>query len=295
MSTGTGRIPFGKNEVFHTITTDRLVLDGGGSSSLTSTGQIVLDSSDAALDAIRIIASDLAGGIDVDAGTGGIAVDTTGSLGLVSSRAAADAVRINASNAAGGIDVDAGTAGIAVDTTGGLSIDSTSTTVASNISTVGGAGVDLAIACVLGSVTITGGEVATDAVDIAGLGGVRIRSLMPTGVIQLGNTSATGGSLLTPSISSSSGAAAVPAAGSMIHEITTTGTGDALTLVNGTAGQRLRLIYVAEGAGADTAILTPTTLAGGATITFNALGDAADLVFGSTGGWYFMGGSAVVA
>lgn len=95
-------------------------------------------------------------------------------------------------------------------------------------------------------------------------------------------------------ITSSTGAAAVPLTG-RIHEITTTGTGDALTLANGTAGQRLTLLYVAEGAGADTAVLTPTTLAGGTTITFNDLGDTAELVYSSTGGWYMVGGSAVIA
>ena len=86
----------------------------------------------------------------------------------------------------------------------------------------------------------------------------------------------------------------MPVTGS-VHEITTTGTGDALTLANGTAGQMITLLYVAEGAGGDTAILTPTTLAGGTTITFNALGDAADLIYSSTGGWYMKGGTAVIA
>jgi hypothetical protein len=50
------------------------------------------------------------------------------SLVLDGGEAAADAVRIVASNAAGGIDVDAGTGGITVDTTGALSIDSADTT-----------------------------------------------------------------------------------------------------------------------------------------------------------------------
>jgi hypothetical protein len=99
--------------------------------------------------------------------------------------------------------------------------------------------------------------------------------------------------LILNSINSTSGAGAVAITGA-VHEVTTTGTGDALTLANGTAGQKLTIIYVAEAAGADTAILTPTTLAGGTTITFNALGDSADLTYG-TGGWYMHGGTAVVA
>jgi len=52
---------------------------------------------------------------------------TAGQLTLQSGQAAADAVRINASNAAGGIDVDAGTGGITLDTTGAMSLDSAAT------------------------------------------------------------------------------------------------------------------------------------------------------------------------
>ena len=97
-------------------------------------------------------------------------------------------------------------------------------------------------------------------------------------------------------ITATTGAGAVAVTG-VIHEVTTSGAGDALTLADGTAGQRLHVIYVAEGGGADTAVLTPTTLAGGANITFNALGDSADLVYSATGGWYVLGlgGTAAVA
>lgn len=96
-------------------------------------------------------------------------------------------------------------------------------------------------------------------------------------------------------VTSSSGPGAVALTG-QIHEITTTGTGDALTLANGTAGQMLRIIYVAESAGSDTAVLTPTTLAGGSTITFNTLGDGVSLVYSTTGGWHVVGiNGAVVA
>ncbi len=45
------------------------------------------------------------------------------SLILDGGEAASDAVKIHASNAAGGIDIDAGTAGIAVDSTGAISLD----------------------------------------------------------------------------------------------------------------------------------------------------------------------------
>src|SRR3989338_1195826 len=52
---------------------------------------------------------------------------TLGSIVVSGGEAAADAINIDASNAAGGIDIDAGTGGVAVDTTGALSLDSTAT------------------------------------------------------------------------------------------------------------------------------------------------------------------------
>jgi len=93
---------------------------------------------------------------------------------------------------------------------------------------------------------------------------------------------------------SSTGPAAV-AATTTLHKITTTGTGDAMTLANGLETQFLRVLYIAEGAGSDTAILTPTNLAGAdTTITFNAVGDSADMLF-TSGTWFYLGGKAIAA
>lgn len=91
----------------------------------------------------------------------------------------------------------------------------------------------------------------------------------------------------------SSGAGAVGVTGS-IHEITTTGVGNALTLANGTEGQRLFIVYVAEGAGTDTAILTPTSMGNGTTVTFAVVGDNVSGVF-TNGKWYFQAQGAVIA
>jgi len=82
------------------------------------------------------------------------------------------------------------------------------------------------------------------------------------------------------------GAGAVPVTGS-ICEITTSGTAQALTLANGIEGQLLTITYKAEGAAADSAVLTPANPAGFATITFSALGDAATLLF-TSGKWYIL-------
>lgn len=79
-----------------------------------------------------------------------------------------------------------------------------------------------------------------------------------------------------------------------INSITTTGTGDALTLVDGGSAQTMVIVYEAETAGGDTAILTPDNLSGGTTITFNNVGDTAVLKF-VKGSWYFLSGTAVVA
>jgi hypothetical protein len=66
---------------------------------------------------------------------------------------------------------------------------------------------------------------------------------------------------------------------------TSTATGNALTLADGTAGQLKMIVYVAEAAGADTGILTPTNLGGFTTITFNAVGDSCLLQFIGTDWW----------
>lgn len=72
--------------------------------------------------------------------------------------------------------------------------------------------------------------------------------------------------------------------------VTTTGA-DALTLADGSEGQRKIIIMVADG-GAGT--LTPTNLGNGSTITFDDVGDVAELIFVNSA-WYKIGGSATLA
>jgi hypothetical protein len=72
---------------------------------------------------------------------------------------------------------------------------------------------------------------------------------------------------------------------SLATAFTSTGTGDALTLADGAQGQLKTIIYVAEAAGADTGILTPTNLGSATTITFNAVGDSVTLQFAGTDWW----------
>ena len=69
---------------------------------------------------------------------------------------------------------------------------------------------------------------------------------------------------------------------------TSTATGNALTLANGVVGELKTIVYVAEAAGADTGILTPSTRVGYATITFNNVGDSVTLQY-FTQGWAIIG------
>jgi hypothetical protein len=85
------------------------------------------------------------------------------------------------------------------------------------------------------------------------------------------------------SIQSLSGPGAVNAT-QVTTAFTSTGTGDALTLADGVAGQLKTIVYVAEAAGTDTGVLTPATPLGYATITFNDIGDSATLQY-FTQGW----------
>jgi hypothetical protein len=96
------------------------------------------------------------------------------------------------------------------------------------------------------------------------------------------------------------GAQALSGAGAVnITQLTTkftsTATGNALTLADGVEGQIKVIVYVAEAAGGDTGVLTPTNLGAGTTITFNAVGDACILQFLGTDWWVVSLRGAVLA
>jgi hypothetical protein len=76
---------------------------------------------------------------------------------------------------------------------------------------------------------------------------------------------------------------------------TSTAAGNALTLADGAAGQIKNIVYVAEAAGGDTGVLTPTNLGNGTTITFNAVGDSCQLQFIGADWWVVSLNGAVVA
>ena len=76
---------------------------------------------------------------------------------------------------------------------------------------------------------------------------------------------------------------------------TSTAAGNALTLADGAQGQIKIIVYIAEAAGGDTGILTPTNLGSATTITFNNVGDAVTLQYVGTDWWVVGFRGAVVA
>jgi len=196
-----------------------LSLDAGAASNLTTSagdltlsaaGSAILTSSEATADAIKLNASDAAGGVDIDAGTGGIDLLTSGAFSIdgtgasnvsatsgnltLSTKTTGD---VRAESADGGqvhltnnVDIDG--AGIFLDASGGLSLDSATN---SNFSVSGGTllvstaggGQDLTVSAA-GSAILTSSEATADAVRLnasdaaggvdvdAGTGGVAIDS-----------------------------------------------------------------------------------------------------------------------
>ena len=73
--------------------------------------------------------------------------------------------------------------------------------------------------------------------------------------------------------------------------LTTTGSAQALTLADGTAGQLKIITHVVDGG---SAVLTPTTALGYTTITFTNVGESATLVY-TAAGWAIVALNGAVA
>ena len=154
------------------------------------------------------------------------------------------------------------------------------------------------------SVNAATGSVATGVtvVGAAATGGVNVAAISSgtnenltinakgSGTITLNNT-ATGNVVMGQNVTVSKGIAftaqSLSGAGAVNVTTTTTlftsgATGDALTLADGVAGQIKTVIYVAEAAGADTGVLTPTNRLGYSSITLTNVGDSVTLQFTGT-------------
>ena len=157
---------------------------------------MVITGAEAAVDAVQINAVTALGGVDINAGTGGITIDsgglmsldaagvvnltttgafditvnsTAGSIIVRGAEAVADAVLIDASNAAGGIDMNAGSGGMTMDTTAAISLDSAT---ASNFTVTGAA--DLTLQSTAGAVNVISGEANADSINVTSAGGMNV-------------------------------------------------------------------------------------------------------------------------
>lgn len=95
-------------------------------------------------------------------------------------------------------------------------------------------------------------------------------------------------SIKVDSVTSLSGAGAIPITASIV-ELTTTGA-NALTLADGVEGQELTIVMVTDGGDGT---LTPSNFGNGTTATFGDAGDSLVLVFVNDA-WYIKSNNGVV-
>ena len=151
------------------------VSDTAASVQVTSDGgAITLNAGVANAAAVRVYASNAAGGIDVDAGTGGIAVDTTGVLSIDSAGAASN---ISHTATAGGdftIAMDGSADASLILSSAGTAADALQiTTTAGGIDILNGGaagGEDIDITSTNASFNVTAGEDAVDSIKMTGYG-----------------------------------------------------------------------------------------------------------------------------
>lgn len=285
---------------------------------LSDVGGVTISAGLGTADAINIITSNAAGGIDIDAGTSGIDILTTGALSidsagttnltatgafgltvnttagqlnLASGQAAVDAVNIDASDLAGGIDIDSGTGGLTLDTTGAMSLDAAAT---SNY-TVTGVGADLNLGSVGGSVLVSSTEDAALAIRLHADGGtsetIQIHSDQGTGVASVGLLSDVGGITIRSTGLASADAINLEAAAGGIDA-------DAALQINIASSQAAATAVQITASDAGAGGITLTAGSGGvnvtgATVVTGALTTSGDLTLSSVATKITMNGGAV--
>jgi len=197
LSSGAGRVIVNGEEAATNAIT---LVSAAGGIDVNSALEINIDSSEAAVaDAVRIVASAADGGIDIDAGTGGIAIDSTGAVSIAGA-AASDLtvggagidltlestlgrVIVNAEEAAdNAITLLSAAGGLDVDVALQLNLTSSEVAVDAIVINASGGGVDITAAtndidvvATAGSVNITAGESAADSIVItSSIGGIDI-------------------------------------------------------------------------------------------------------------------------
>jgi len=170
-------------------------LDANGVVNLTTTGafdmtinstagSIIITGAEAAIDAIQLNATTALGGIDINAGTGGITIDSTGLMSL-------DSAGVTNLTATGAFDMTIqSTAGAVNIISGEANLDSINITSAGGVNFVatGAVAKDTIITNTNGSMTLTAGESVTDAMNFTASGAAsRINLTAGTGGIKLGS------------------------------------------------------------------------------------------------------------
>jgi len=154
-------------------------------------GQVVIDGTNAAADAVTISASNAAGGIDINSGTGGILIDSNGSVALLAKGTAVDAV-----------DIDAPAGGIAANSALQLALTSSQNSTNAILLNASNAlaGIDLEIAGMstlavqAATVGLGGGVKLT--LDTVGADAVTGTATLAAGTIVVATTSVAAGSLI---------------------------------------------------------------------------------------------------
>jgi len=281
-------------------------------------GGITLTSGLASADAINIVASDAAGGIDVDSGTGGVIVDSTGAISLDAAAAS------NFSVSGAGVDLDlASAAGRIILTAGEDAADAiylhadAGTSEKIRIHSDQGTGADsVELESDVGGITLTSGLASADAINLsASAGGVDIdgalqvniaSSQAATGALTLaasdaaGNITLTGAVACTPDSITSDNAGVAASINTGATLITTDGDSnlDNVTLADGLiAGQIKHFAIIAAGNVADSVKITPANMAGGTQITFSAdpTGLGCSMIFDGTNWTVFANNGGVIA
>lgn len=237
---------------------------------IANQGGLDLISSDAAADSVLISASNPAGGVTIDAGTGGITLNTsgaitmapgtatsfivaagdldleatTGSVVIEGGEAVVDAIQLTTTNAAGGIDINAGTGGITIDTTGTLSIDSAGTT---NLTATGA--FDVTVNTTAGSLNLSAGEAVADAINIDSTGGVDLDAALQVNIASSQN------SATAISLNASAGAIELQAQGAAGEDIVLNNVAGSINITPGEAqANALRINCATGGIDADAAL-----------------------------------------
>ena len=295
------------------------LVSAAGGISASSALQLSLISSEAAVaDSVRIQASAADGGIDVDAGTGGIAIDSTGAVSLQGAAASDFSV------SGAGIDLDlASTGGRIIATSGEDAADSiylhadAGTSEKIRIHSDQGTGVDsVELESDVGGITLTSGLASADAINLtANAGGIDCDAVLQvniassqaaTGAVTLAvsnaaaNITCTGAVAFTPDSITSDNAGTVASINTSVTLITTDGDSneDAVTLSDGViAGQIKHFAVIAAGNAADSIKITPANMAGGTKITFAAdpTGLGCSMVFDGTNWTVFANNGGTIA